>query len=129
MEKEELKKEIRYILVRSMFLDIAVYLVSVMITGRIFYMAAGLAAGTAGMVINLILLNRSVYRIVKYGNGNGASKKMFAGYIMRLAITGFIVSAAMLTGYASVVCTVIPFFYPKLIYAGGAFFRKEKKVK
>lgn len=129
MEREDLKKEIRFILIRSFFLDTAVFIISVMITGRVFYSAAGLAAGTLGMIINLILLNRSVYRIVRYGNGSGASKKMFAGYIIRLMLTGFIIALAMVTKVASVVCTVIPYFYPKLIYTAGAFFRKEKKVK
>lgn len=128
MEKEELKKEIRHIFIRSMFLNAAVFLVFAAVWGRVLYVAAGLALGTAGMVINLVLLNRSVYRIVKYGNA-GASKKMFAGYILRLMLTGLIISAAMLTGLANVACTVIPYFYPKLIYAGGAFFRKEKKIK
>ena len=54
---------------------------------------------------------------------------MFAGYIIRLMLMGFIIALAMVTKAASVVCTVIPYFYPKLIYTAGAFFRKEKKVK
>jgi hypothetical protein len=54
---------------------------------------------------------------------------MFAGYIMRLMIIGVVISIAMVTGRISVLCTVVPYFYPKLIYTAGAFFRKEKKYK
>ena len=75
MEREALKKELLIIFVRAMFLDLAAYLVSVIFIGFTLSIAAGLLIGTSGMLLNLYLLNQSVYRIVKSG-GNKAGNRM-----------------------------------------------------
>ncbi|MGN1086363.1 MAG: hypothetical protein ACI4Q5_04940, partial [Porcipelethomonas sp.] len=65
MEKEQLIHEMKFVLIRALFLDISAYLISVFFIGFTLSMALGLVLGTAGMAVNLILLNRSVRNIVR----------------------------------------------------------------
>lgn len=127
MEKEALKKELIMIAVRSLFLDLAAYLISVIFIGFTLSMAAGLLLGTAGMLLNLFLLNKSVYRIVKSG-GMKSGGKMFGGYVFRMLIVVIILSLSFFSELPCTIGAVIPYFYPKLIYAGKIIFRKGGKA-
>lgn len=91
-------------------------------------MALGLALGTVGMFVNLILLNSSIRNIVKNGAG-GAKKKMLAGYLFRIALTACIVTLAMLLPCFNTAGAVIPYFYPNIVYAGNALLRKGEKTE
>lgn len=124
MEKDELKKELKVILIRSVFLDIAAYLISTFFVGFTLQIAAGLFLGTAGMLLNLFLLNKSVYSAVRSG---GAGGRMFAGYMIRLSIVAVIFIVASFVSLKFTAAALIPYFYPKLIYAGKTLFRKEEK--
>ena len=126
MEKDDLKKELKYILIRSLFLNIAAYLISVIFIGFTLPIAAGLLIGTFGMLLNLFLLNKSLYNIVKMG-GNKSAGKMFVWYIIRMSIASVIIAAAMLWCISCMIGAVIPYFYPKLVYGGKTLFRKEEK--
>ncbi len=126
MEKEDFKKELKYILIRSLFLNIAAYLISIIFIGFTLQIAAGLLIGTFGMLLNLFLLNRSLYNIVKRG-GNKSSGKMFIWYIIRMTIASVIIAASMLWCIPCMIGVVIPYFYPKLVYGGKTLFRKEEK--
>ncbi|MGN1481134.1 ATP synthase subunit I [Porcipelethomonas sp.] len=128
MEKEDLNKELKIIFVRSLFLNLSAYLISVVFIGFTLSIAIGLLMGTFGMLLNLFLLNKSVYRIVKSG-GMKAGNKMFGGYIVRMIIVMMIIAVSMLISVRCMVGTVIPYFYPKLIYAGRTLFRKEEKAE
>lgn len=128
MEKEDLKKELKYIFIRSLFLNIAAYLISVIFIGFTLQMAAGLLFGSLGMLLNLFLINKSVYNIVKNG-GNKSSGKMFAWYIVRMLISASIIAAAMIWSIPCMIGAVIPYIYPKLVYGGKTLLRKEEKTK
>lgn len=127
MEKEDLKKELSIIFVRSLFLNLAAYLISVIFIGFTLTMAAGLFLGTFGMLLNLFLLNMSVYRIIKSG-GMKSSGRMFGGYIVRMILVMALISATMFFELSCTIGAVIPYFYPKLIYAGKALFVKGGKA-
>lgn len=128
MEKEAFIKELKIILIRSAFLNIAVYLISVIFIGFTLSAAAGLMIGTSGMSLNLFLLNRSLYNIVRYG-GNKNSKKMIAEYLIRMSIVSVLTVAAMLWSTVCMVMAVIPYFYPKLVYGEKTLLRKEEKAE
>lgn len=128
MEKKQLIHEMKFVLIRALFLDISAYLISVFFIGFTLSMALGLVLGTFGMAVNLILLNRSVRNIVKSG-GHKAQSRMFSGYIVRLGIMGVIIAAAMLIPFINTAGTVIPYFYPNLVYAGNVLLKKGEKTE
>lgn len=127
MEKEDLKKELLIIFIRSLFLNLAAYLISVVFIGFTFSMAAGLLLGTSGMLLNLFLLNMSVYKIVKSG-GMKSSGRMFGSYVVRMLIIMALISVTMFFKLSFTIGAVIPYFYPKLIYAGKILFGKGGKA-
>ena len=120
MEKEDLKKELLFIFIRSLFLNLAAFLISVVFIGFTFSMAAGLLLGTSGMLFNLFLLNMSVNKIVKSGGIKSSIARMFI--IMAL------ISVTMFFELSCTIGAVIPYFYPKLIYAGKTLFGKGGKT-
>lgn len=128
MEKKQLIHEMKFVLIRALFLDISAYLISVFFIGFTLSMVLGLVLGTSGMAVNLILLNRSVRNIVKSG-GRKAQSRMFSGYIVRLGIMGVIIAAAMLIPFINTAGTVIPYFYPNLVYAGNVLLKKGEKTE
>lgn len=128
MEKEQLIHEMKFVLIRALFLDISAYLISVFFIGFTLSMALGLVLGTAGMAVNLILLNRSVRNIVRSG-GRRAQSRMFSGYIVRLGVMGVIIASAMLIPFINTVGAVIPYFYPNLVYAGNVLLKKGEKTE
>lgn len=128
LEKEAFVKEFKMIFIKSIFLNIAAYLISVIFIGFTLPMAAGLLLGTSGMFFNLFLLNKSIYNIVKNGGYKG-SKKMTAWYILRMAIISLILTVAMLWCTSCMIGSLIPFVYPKLVYGGKTLFRKEEKAE
>ena len=67
MEKQAFIKELKIILIRSVFLNIAAYLISTIFIGFTLPAAAGLLIGTFGMSLNLFLINRSHYMVIRYG--------------------------------------------------------------
>ncbi len=128
MEREQFIKELKYILKRSVFLDISIYLISVFFIGFTISMALGLLLGTFGLIVNFILLNRSVRSIVRDG-GRSAQSRMFTGYIFRLVIIGCITAVAMYVPFVNIIGTLIPYFYLKLVYAGNIFLKKGEKTE
>lgn len=123
MEREQLIKELKFIFIRAVLLDISAYLISVFFIGFTVSMALGLMLGTFGLLVNFILLNRSVRNIVKSG-GAKAQSKMLSGYMTRYAAVGVIVAIAAVLPFVSVIGTAIPYIYPQLIYAGKVFLKK-----
>lgn len=128
MEKEQLIHEMKFVLIRALFLDISAYLISVFFIGFTLSMVLGLVLGTAGMAVNLILLNRSVRNIVRSG-GRRAQSRMFSGYIVRLGVMGVIIASAMLIPFINTAGAVIPYFYPNLVYAGNVLLKKGEKTE
>ena len=125
LEREDLKNELRSILLRSVFLNAAAYLVSALIIGFTLPIAVGLLCGTFVMLINLYLLNRSVQNAVNR-NGYKANSKMFVWYVLRMSAIVVLIVAARFWSIPCMVGAVIPFLYPKLIYGSKTLFRKEE---
>lgn len=123
MDRKQLIKELKFIFTRAVFLDISAYLISVIFTGFTISVALGLLLGTFGLLVNFILLNRSVRSIVN-GGGIKAQQRMLGGYITRYAVVAVIVAVSALLPFVSIVGTVIPYIYPQLIYAGQVFLKK-----
>lgn len=128
MERKQLIRELKYFLIRALFLDISAYLISAFFIGFTLSMVLGLVLGTLGMTVNLILLNISIKNIVK-DEGRRSRTRMFSGYIIRLGITGIIIAASMTIPFINTVGAVIPYFYPNIIYAGKALLRKGDKTE
>ena len=128
MENEQFLKELKYILIRAMFLDISAYLISVFFIGFTVSMALGLILGTVGFTVNLILLNNSIKNIVNSGK-NRAQARMFSGYVTRLLIAGAVIAVAMAIPFINTAGAVIPYFYPNIVYAGKAFLKKGDKTE
>ncbi len=126
MNKSDFNNELKFILLRSIFLDCAAYLISVFFIGFTVRMAVGLLLGTFGMTVNLYLLYRSVARIVNSG-GSKAQSFMMKSYLFRLFVTGVIIVISMKLCFINTVGTVLPYFYPKLVYTGSTLFRKGGK--
>ncbi len=126
MEKKALIKELKTIFIRSTFFNIAAYLISVIFIGFTLPIAVGLLIGTFGMLLNLFLLNRSIYISVKFGGGN---KKMLAWYIIRLAIVSILIAIPMLWSTSCMIGAVIPYIYPQLVYGEKTLFRKGGKAE
>ena len=102
MEREQFIRDLKHILIKSAFLDISAYLISVFFIGFTFSMAAGLFLGTAGMTVNLILLN---------------------------LVVGAVIAAAVHIPFVNTAGAVIPFFYPQLVFAGNVLLRKGEKTE
>ena len=125
MENKDLEEVLKYIGVRSVFLNIAVYLVSVIFLGFTLPIAVGLVIGTLGMLINLFLLGRSVSGIIR-SRGRKGNTKMFLGYLLRATVTVAIVATASFFGIPCMVGAALPVLYPRLVYGGRTLFRKEE---
>ena len=121
--KDMLGQEIRGILKRAVFLDIAAYLVSVIVRGASLSFALGLLLGTAVLLATLLLLKISVERMAadaKY-SGVTSQRRYLLFYALRLAVFGAAFGTALiLRKYLSPVAVVIPMLYPRLIYTAGA---------
>ena len=125
MEMEEFKTELRSILIRSVILDTAAYLISAIIIGFTLPIGIGLLCGTLVMLVNLYLLNRSVLNSVRTG-GYRSNSKMFVWYALRMAVIVVLIVAARFWSIPCMVGACIPFLYPKLIYGSKTLFGKEE---
>ena len=118
-------KEFKFILIRSVFIDISVYLISVFFMGFTLSMALGLALGTAVLAVNLIILWHSIRNCLDFKGGpKMRSVKAFSFYVLRLLIFGAAAVASFRLELFSSVGTILPVFYPKLIYVSSSIFKK-----
>ncbi|MBP0967729.1 MAG: ATP synthase subunit I [Oscillospiraceae bacterium] len=123
MRGDILLGEIRSILKRAVFLDIAAYLISVIVCGASLSFALGLLLGTAVLLATLCLLKISVERMAADAKRSGVTsqRRYLLYYAMRLGVFGAAFGAAViLRKYISPVAVVIPMLYPRLIYTAGA---------
>ncbi len=114
-----LQKEIRYAAVGTVVLDVLLWLCSLPLVGFGAEVPLGLLIGSAGMLLNLLLLRRSILRAV-----SGGKSQDFGGYLLRCVISCAAMAAGMLLPLVSGLCTVLPFLYPKLLF-GVLSFRKN----
>lgn len=131
MPKNQLRQEIIDILRRAVFLDIAAYLISVIVLGATLSFALGLLLGTAVLLATLFLLKISVERMAADAKRSGVTsqRRYLLFYAMRLGVFAVAFGAAViLRNYISPVAVAIPMLYPRLIYTLGALFQRTGKA-
>lgn len=119
MQKDALLHEFRVIGIRTVFLNIAVYLISGLVQGFTLSFAVGLLLGTALLFVYLLLLSRSVARSVEQPGGR-PQVQMVSGYLLRLVLIGAVFLLAMQISWINAFAAMIPLVYPRLIYVGHA---------
>lgn len=128
MPSESLRKEIRMLGIRAVWLDLAAYLISIPLIGVTLSFAAGLLLDTAAMLGMLAVLSYSVRRMAEDAKRAGVTsqKRYLLLYGLRLLIFAVSFGASlMLRAYISPVGVVIPMLYPRLIYTAGALFTRS----
>ena len=124
MQKDALLHELRVIGIRTVFLNIAVYLISGLVQGFTLSFALGLLLGTALLFVYLLLLSRSVARSVAQPGGR-PQVQMVSGYLLRLVLIGAVFLLAMQVSWIIAFAAMIPLVYPRLIYVGHACLHKN----
>ena len=124
MQKDALLHELRVIDIRTVFLNIAVYLISGLVQGFTLSFALGLLLGTALLFVYLLLLSRSVARSVEQPGGR-PQVQMVSGYLLRLVLIGAVFLLAMQVSWINAFAAMIPLVYPRLIYVGHACLHKN----
>lgn len=124
MQKDALLHELRVIGIRTVFLNIAVYLISSLVQGFTLSFALGLLLGTALLFVYLLLLSRSVARSVAQPGGR-PQVQMVSGYLLRLVLIGAVFLLAMQVSWINAFAAMIPLVYPRLIYVGHACLHKN----
>lgn len=124
MQKDALLHEFRVIGIRTVFLNIAVYLISGLVQGFTLSFAVGLLLGTALLFVYLLLLSRSVARSVEQPGGR-PQVQMVSGYLLRLVLIGAVFLLAMQVRWINAFAAMIPLVYPRLIYVGHACLHKN----
>lgn len=131
MPKDHLRQEILDIFKRAVFLDIAAYLISVIVLGATLSFALGLLLGTAVLLVTLFLLKISVERMAADAKRSGVTsqRRYLLFYAMRLGVFAVAFGAAViLRKYVSPVAVAVPMLYPRLIYTLGAVFQRTGKA-
>ena len=128
MPAELLKKELIMLLKRTVWLDIAAYLISILFIGVTLQFALGLLLGSAVLFITLLLIQVSVRRMAADAKRSGVTSQR--RYLLFYALRLFVFAAAfaaslLLPERISPVGTVIPMLYPRLIYTAGALFSRS----
>lgn len=110
----DFKKEMKFIFRWAFALDLIVYGISLIFLGINFSMVTGLLLGNIILFINLSHLYKSILKITAYG---GKSKNpMMSGYLIRSFIVCTGLAVSLKCGWINTIGTVLPVFYPKLIY-------------
>ncbi len=122
-----LRNELKFIGIRSVFLNISAYLISFLFIGVNISMLLGLVLGTAVMFIYLVMLYNSVEKSIVLQEKK-AKNKMMRGYLFRLLVIGAAVVLSFNVSIINPVGVLLPLFYPKIIYVGGAIFKRKGGV-
>ena len=109
--QEDLHRELRFAAVCTVILDVLVWLVTLLFVGWAPAVPIGLALGSAGMYVNLLLLRRTVQRAVYHGR-----TRDMAGYLLRCLVASAVIAGGLLSPYVDAAAAVLPFLYPKVIF-------------
>ncbi|MCR4644731.1 MAG: hypothetical protein K5695_04900 [Oscillospiraceae bacterium] len=121
---EDLHKELRFAAICTVILDVLLWLGALALHVRGLAFPLGLLLGSAGMLVNLLLLRRTIQNAVYHGK-----KRDLAGYLLRVAIASAVMAAGLLFEQISVAGAVFPFLYPKLIFGILSFSGKKPGKK
>ena len=133
MPADVMLQEIKSIAKRAVFLNIAAYLVSVIVLGATLSFAAGLLLGNAVLFGSLFLLRISILRTEQDAKRTGVTsqRRHQVFYALRLLLfAAAFGTAVVLRKQISPAAVAVPMIYPRLIYtAGTLFFRKDSKSR
>lgn len=121
----EVKEELKKIAFCSIFLNIAVFLISITLMGLNISIPIGLLLGTLVMLLNMLLLGLFIKRVLT-GSKKNAQFTMITGYLFRLLIVGILFFASVKIDFIHPLGAMIPLFYPKIIYMSGAIFKHKR---
>ena len=120
---EDLRKELRFAGICTILLDVAVWLLSLLVTKKLeISVPFGLLLGSIGMYGNLLLLRRSIQMAVYHGK-----TKDIVGYLIRVLIASAVIASGLMSENVNTVTAVLPFLYPKVIF--GILATKPEKAK
>ncbi|MBR6107006.1 MAG: ATP synthase subunit I [Oscillospiraceae bacterium] len=127
MPADQMQQEIKMLAGRAVFLNIAAYLISVIVLGVTAAFAFGLLLGTAVLIGSLLLLRYSILRMEtdakRTGTASQRRHRMF--YALRLMLFAAAFGTALvLREFISPVAVAVPMLYPRLIYTAGALFTR-----
>lgn len=118
-------EELNMLLVRSLIIDLCIYLITLPLYGLGLEIPLGLLLGTIACFVNLILLGyacgKTVERPLKQ-----AKRYMFMWYLIRMTILGAFIVIGFKVSFINSVCVCLPLFYPKVIYTARSFKIKKK---
>ena len=120
---------------RAVFLNIAAYLISIIVIGVTMRFAFGLLLGTAVLFCTLVLLRLSVLRMEDDAKrfGMTSQRRYLLFYALRLFVFAAAFTAALLfRSRISPVAVVVPMLYPRLIYTAGSLLSgtgKDSRIK
>lgn len=114
MNSFNFKKELKFILMWTLSLDLVAYGISVIFMGINISFLLGLLIGSLTLFINLWHLNRSVQKVTVAGRGG--RNAMLGGYLFRSLIACVSVTASFRFDWINTIGAVLPLFYPKVIY-------------
>lgn len=120
---EDLRKELHFAMVCTILMDVAVWLLSLIVTKRLeISVPFGLVLGSIGMYSNLLLLRRSIQNAVYHGK-----TRDIVGYVFRVLIASAVIASGLMSEYVNAMTAVLPFLYPKVIF--GILATKPEKAK
>ncbi|NLP26597.1 MAG: hypothetical protein GX365_04540 [Clostridiales bacterium] len=121
----EVKRELKKIAFYSIFLNISLFLISIILIGAKVSVPLGLLLGTLVMLLNMFLLGMFIERVIT-GSKKKAQFIMISGYLFRLLIVGILFFTSIKTDFIHPLGAMIPLFYPKIIYTGGAILKHKR---
>jgi len=115
MNSFNFKDELKFILLRSVPLDLTAYGISIFFMGINISVPAGLVLGNIILIFNLWHLWRSVIKAAAFA-GKRKNNPMMGGYLIRSLAVCIAVMISFRFDWISTIGTLIPLFYPKVIY-------------
>ncbi len=128
MPEDVLLQEMKMLAKRSVFLNLAAYLVSLIVLGATLSFAAGLLLGTAVLFGTLLLMRYSVLRMAEEAKRSGVTsrRRWQLFYALRLLLfAAAFGSAVILRRYISPAAVAVPMLYPRLVYTAGALLHRK----
>ncbi len=119
---ETLQKELRFATVGTLILDGIVWLCSLPFAGIGIPVPLGLLLGSAGMLLNLLLLRRSIHNAVYHGK-----TRDFGGYLLRCLVASAVIACGMCIHWINALAAILPFLYPKILFGVLAFREGRRK--
>lgn len=120
--QEDLHQEIKFAVICTGVLDLVIWIGSLCFVGFRLAVLLGLILGSAGMILNLFLLRRTILNAVRFGK-----TKDWTGYLLRCAVSSGVIMISLLLDMVNPLMVVLPFLYPKLIF--GVFYQFKSKFK